>query len=270
MTTEEIPAAPVYTITLTTTGIAAIDGETLGDTGQDADAARRTALAEITVKAALHGRPVRATAKEPDGIVYYLIVAPDGTVTTCNQPHPIPPPPRASAAPRRTASSSPQGTSAQVPADKNSTEWAAPLPEGMTSPWAQLVRQAQTGAYAEAVHTANRITASLRHEYGLHHPHTVNILTTRAWLALRARTEPAEVAELLVEAAELRREAKAQPEQDTLRLIHNAHTLWHHLATQDPETARELAERLLTLLHNDPHRTHDIINWAQNGGTAMR
>lgn len=74
MTTDagQVPATPLYTITLTGSGVS-IDGEPVGVPAGDLPAARLAALAEIRVRAALRGRPVRVTAKEPDGSALSLI-----------------------------------------------------------------------------------------------------------------------------------------------------------------------------------------------------
>ncbi|GGU50006.1 hypothetical protein [Streptomyces violascens] len=289
MNTDSIPATPVYTVTLTASGSAAIDGEELdGAAGRTPDEARVAALAEIKIKAAFHGRPVRATAKEADGIVYHLIVAPDGAVTTLDQPHPTPPAPRRAPAAERPAHPAavdpparpvgppeqlPQPASDPTPAPAAMTgEWAAPLPSDMTYrlQWAQLVRQEQAGALAEAIITADRIETALTEQYGPQHPHTVNVLTVRAWLTLRAGGELAELVELLIETAERRQEAKA-PAEDTLRAIRNAHVLWRYLTGEDAVTARELAESLLVLLDldDDGRRARDVVRWVESGGAAL-
>lgn len=101
-------------------------------------------------------------------------------------------------------------------------------------------------------------------EQGPTHPDTLGALTVRAWLALSdpstARTT--ETLELLLEAAERRLAAGAEPHSDTLRALRNAHSLWHHIRDDDPETALELADRLLELLQDHPRRRGDIIDWA--------
>ncbi|MGW2599510.1 hypothetical protein [Streptomyces klenkii] len=267
-----IPATPHYTITVATSGDATLDGAPVH--AVPGQAPRVAALAEVRVKAALHGRAVRVTAKEPDGTVWPLLVDTDGTVTTLDQPNPMPASPPAAALPVETPQSA-IGPSQQpdvlaaVPA-----EWAAPLPSALTYrlQWAQLLRQEQAGALVEAVITAHRIETTLTEEFGPAHPHTINLMTVRAWLTLRigAEAELAETIELLVETAERRREAAAQPEEDTARLARNAHALWRRLTAEDPESAREQAERLLVLLVvlDDGRRSGDVIRWVESGGAA--
>ncbi|MGO4431114.1 hypothetical protein AB4Z54_73130, partial [Streptomyces sp. MCAF7] len=91
---DQVPATPIYTITINETGTAAIDGQPIPTPGNTPDEARVAALAEIRVKAALHGRPVRVIAKEPDA-AWPMIVDADGNVTTLDTPHPTPNPPAA-------------------------------------------------------------------------------------------------------------------------------------------------------------------------------
>ncbi|MFI6650535.1 hypothetical protein ACIBI8_23400 [Streptomyces sp. NPDC050529] len=93
---------------------------------------------------------------------------------------------------------------------------------------------------------------------------TIGMLTVHAWLALSdpTTTRSAETLTLLLETAERRIAADAAPHADTTRVIRNAHTLWHHLRADDPETALDLAPRLLDLLQDHPRRTGDVIEWA--------
>ncbi|WP_328923557.1 hypothetical protein OG429_02255 [Streptomyces sp. NBC_00190] len=73
---------PVYTITLTSSGIATLDGEKVSEPGLTPARARVAALAEVRINAAYPARPVRVLAKEWDGSPWPLIVAVDGAVTT--------------------------------------------------------------------------------------------------------------------------------------------------------------------------------------------
>ncbi|MEV7109009.1 hypothetical protein [Streptomyces atroolivaceus] len=68
-----------------------------------------------------------------------------------------------------------------------------------------------------------------------------------------------ETADFLTETAEQLVAAGAD-RTVTLRVICHAHTIWHHTRNDDPETARELAPRLLGLFQDDhPRRTADVI-----------
>ena len=112
---------------------------------------------------------------------------------------------------------------------------------------------------------ADQLETALVRQYGTHHPYTVRVLITRAWLTLRNGAEWAEVTELLLDAAERRQEVKAQPEADTVRTTRNAHAAWCRLRVEDPETALELCERLLGFLDGDELRAGDIVWWVSSG-----
>ncbi|SCE63301.1 hypothetical protein [Streptomyces sp. OspMP-M43] len=191
-TTDTIPAAPVYTITIASSGAAMVDGVDVTAPGTDHQAARLAVLAEVRIKAAMYGRPVRATVKDVDGTSLPLVVDIDGTTTTLAHPHPVP-----------------------------ATNVRAAAPAGPADP---------------------------------------RTLTVAAW---RAVSDP-ENAELLTETAE-RLAAAGADRAETLRAIRNAHTVWHRIRDDDPETARELAPRLLDLLQDShPRRTADIIAWVSS------
>lgn len=86
---DRIPATPVYAVVLTAHG-AVVDGEPV-EALPEHDT-MMAALAELRRRAALRGRPVRATAKAPGGSVQHIIVTPDGEVTELPEPHPQPRP----------------------------------------------------------------------------------------------------------------------------------------------------------------------------------
>ncbi|MEU7153818.1 hypothetical protein AB0B15_38260 [Streptomyces sp. NPDC045456] len=274
---DKVPATPVYTITITSSGTATVDGEEITTSGS-ADEARLAALAEVRIKAALAGRPVRAVAKDQDGSAWPLIVAVDGTVTTLDRPHPTPPPAPAQTPPPLPTTTPavlhpPPMTTVREEAARAETQasapsapdWGAPLPPAYGLLWGQLVAHEKAGALVEAIITADQLETALAGQYGPHHPHTVNVLSTRAWLTLRKGAEWAEVTELLLDTAERRQEAKAQPETDTARTTRNAHAAWCRLRAEDPETALDLSERLLGLLDGDELRARDIVRWVSSG-----
>lgn len=282
---EKVPESPVYRIILTSSGTAAIDGEVLPISGGSADEARVAALYEIRIKAALHGRPVRVTAKEADGSVWPLIVDVDGSVMTCDHPHLIsvpslapPSPPASPQAPQGIGHRPPPLTSgyaapvlpdeapvtqAVVP-EAQAADWLTPLPERYRVLWEQLRMHQAANALVEAIIVADEIERALAEQYGRSHPHTVNVLTVRAWLAFRCSTEWAEAAKLLIEAAHRRQEADAS-QDDTARLIRNAHAAWCKLTADDPEYAHEMAGQMMTLLGTDERRARDIIRWVESG-----
>ncbi|MBK6019313.1 hypothetical protein [Streptomyces sp. MBT53] len=308
---DTVPATPVYTITLNANGAAAVNGQEVTGPGLDPDEARLLALGEVRVKAALHGRPVRVLAKDADGTAWPLIVATDGTVTTLNRPHPAPPsqpappPPSSGRHPYPDADEltvamrremppalmghGQQTTAGQPPAPRAAAtnawghpvpeEWNSPLPEEYRAPWEQLAAHQRAGAFAEAIVTAYQLETDLTKQFGPLHPHTVNVLTVRAWLTLTstARThEWAETTELLVETAQRQRDAMA-PQEESARVLRNAHGAWRLLRDQDPESAREIAEPLVNLLvafpsaahaESNARRARDVIRWIESGAAA--
>ncbi|MEV4506048.1 hypothetical protein [Streptomyces klenkii] len=239
----QVPARPVYTITISSAGDAILDGEPVQATpGQEP---RVAALAEVRVKAALHGRPVRVTAKEPNGTVWPLIVDTDGTVTTLDTPHPAPPheqpkPPPASA-----------------------SGWEQPLPAHHHALFEHLIAAARAGDLIAAIVAAVTLESALEREFGPHHPHTINVLTLRAWLTLRQQPYGHETAQLLLYTAARRHEAGALPYEDTARCARNAHAVWREAARTDPAMGAALSVGLLQVLEllGERDRAHDVRAW---------
>ncbi|MEU5191009.1 hypothetical protein AB0G83_28235 [Streptomyces klenkii] len=299
---DQIPATPIYTITVSSNGVAAVNGEEVTEPGLDANEARVRALAEVRIKAAFHGRPVRVLAKEADGAAWPLIVDVNGDVMTLDRPHPTPPAPVPAQAPPAAPSSpaaaepvvtlapqeAPQraavGTqtrTAQQPAAPDAgrataavpPEWAAPLPPQYASVWAELVAHEKAGRLVEAIVAAAQLETALAGAFGPLAPPTVNVMTTRAAFTVRRVEETedwAETMELLVQTAQRRREAGA-PEDETQRVISNAHAAWIRLAVEDPEYARETAEPVLVLLGDHPEnkrRAQAVIRVLERGAAA--
>ncbi|MFK0296623.1 hypothetical protein ACIQU6_39985 [Streptomyces sp. NPDC090442] len=260
---NQIPANPVYTITVNSNGAAALDGEEVTKPGLDPNEARVAALAEVRIKAAFHGRPVRVLAKEADGATWPLIVAVDGTVTTLSHPHPTPPP----AQPPTPAQPPPA-----APTPQPAGEWAAPLPPQYASAWIAVTTHARAGRFVDAIITADQLENALAGTLGPLAPATINVMTARAWLTLRQTKSGdwAETTDLLVQTAQRRREAKA-PEDDTEHTIRNAHAAWIRLIREDPEYARELAEPVLLLLgdrQEHARRAQAVIQLLEQGARA--
>ncbi|MDJ0345563.1 hypothetical protein QMK19_34005 [Streptomyces sp. H10-C2] len=288
---DTVPAAPVYTITVTSTGQAIIDGEPIPTATTTPDAARIAALAEITIKAALHGRPVRVLAKEADGSVWPLIVAVNGSVTTLSTPHPTPAPPAApapaQATPQRARYIPPAPTQAPTPASPREQQQpqpaplAAPEPDWTrpppAEPYAAAIRdhhaERAAGDYPAALASAERLASQLAEQFGPHHPHTVNMLTGWAWLGTQAwgsRSESIELydlTELLLRTAQRRQEASA-PHAETAQCVSNAYTAWRQLGLQDPESARDLSNALLGVLETAKNEelSKGVIQWIETGG----
>ncbi|MCX4633085.1 hypothetical protein [Streptomyces sp. NBC_01443] len=99
------------------------------------------------------------------------------------------------------------------------------------------------GDLPTAVVLAHRLEAQLEAEYGPSHSDTITVLSARAWLTLIQRADPRGTAELLLTTALRRQAARARPELETARAARNAHAVWRILCDQDPEGAREMAER---------------------------
>ncbi|MGW2456750.1 hypothetical protein ACWCTA_36305 [Streptomyces sp. NPDC001704] len=302
---DQIPATPIYTITVSSNGVAAVNGEEVTEPGLTANEARVRALAEVRIKAAFHGRPVRVLAKEADGAAWPLIVDVNGDVMTLDRPHPtqpasVPVPAQAPPAPPAAPSSPPAGEPAVIPAQAAPQaeagtqartvqppaapgagrataaippEWAAPLPPQYASAYAELVAHERAGQLVEAIVAAAQLETALSGALGPLAPPTVNVMTVRAWLTVRRVEETedwAETMELLVQTAERRREAGA-PEDETQRVIGNAHALWIRLAVEDPEYARETAEPVLVLLGDHPEhkrRAQAVIRLLERGAAA--
>ncbi|WP_432017658.1 hypothetical protein [Streptomyces hydrogenans] len=305
---DKVPATPVYTITVTANG-ADIDGEPVHAPAGDSDAARREALSEIQVKAALRGRPVRVTAKEIDGTSWAMIVDSNGDVVTLDAPHPAPPavppthapqppvvhaphppaghaphPPAAPATPHAPHVGAvdgppPAGHAPQLapPAGaaanpQPATPWAAPLPPAYQDAYERLRAAHAAGDLPSAVVAADRLETALEAEYGPLHPHTVNMLTVRAWLTLSQRTDWFDTVELLIRTALRRHEAGAEPAQETVRAVQNAHGAWRVLTTEDPDGAMELCEMIAGALDRlgETRRTQDVLNWVEESRMGIQ
>ncbi|MFJ5099248.1 hypothetical protein [Streptomyces sp. NPDC088557] len=245
---DDVPLAPVYTITLTPTG-AYIDGGPVPGSSSDPDESRLAALREIHVKAAFHGRPVRFVAKEADGTTWPMIMDTAGNAFTLHTPHPTPPP--APAAPPPPATGTP--------------DWHAPLPPECHPVYTRLRDAEAAGDLPGAVALAARLTDDLSARYGPLHPHAVNMLTVHASLTLRHGDDWYETTDLLTRTAQRRHEAHAHPEQDTVHAARNAHAAWRTLTTQDPEGAAELAPALAGVLDQlgEDRRVRDVVAWAE-------
>lgn len=267
---REVPVEPVYTIMVTASGVS-IDGEPIDAPVGDPGAARRAALAEIRVRAALRGRPVRVTAKEPDGMSWPLIVDGQGNLTTLSAPHPEPPrseprfiEPAAPASPPP----SPQPAPASPPPP---TEWGAPFPEAYQDAWSQ-VQAAHTGRdFSAAAAMAEKVETALEFEFGPLHPHTVIALSARAWLTLHQRGDWFSTVELLIHAALRRGEVGAEPRTETTELLRNTHAAWQTLAKEDPEGAVELSGAMAEMFGKFGWESHaqDVMGWvdkAMGGG----
>ncbi|MFE5896954.1 hypothetical protein ACFQ67_05975 [Streptomyces sp. NPDC056488] len=87
------------------------------------------------------------------------------------------------------------------------------------------------------------------------------MLSLRASLVLRQGGDWYETTELLVHTAIRRRDAHAQPVQDTLTTARNAHAAWRSLIKEDAELAGAVAEMLEQF--GETERTRDVLTWAE-------
>lgn len=257
MTTDTVPALPVYTITIASTGAAMVDGQTVTDPGTTQQAARVAALAEVRVRAAFHGRPVRALVKDLDGSGLPLIVGVDGTTTTLDHPHPDP----------FVVVLTDPDDATQLPLDAAEESAVSHLAAHHRDRLTRITAHHTTGDTAAALAAAEDLEQLLTAECGPAHPDTLGALTLRAWLALHhpAASQDAETLTLLLDTAERRLAADVGPYADTVRVIRNAHACWRGLHAQDAETALDVAARLLVLLDLMPNRAADVLARVEQG-----
>ncbi|WP_424892926.1 hypothetical protein [Streptomyces sp. XH2] len=272
---DSVPLTPVYTIVISAAGEATIEGEPVEPLpGQDG---RTSALADIRVRAARRGHPIRIIAKEPDGSAWPLIVDHDGAVTPLSAPHPTPPPAPAPVAPvfpaapiAPVAPVAPQPAPAAVPPALVAPEpvaptpvpapvvpapapvpappapapdWSSPLPPHHAERFGRIVAAELRGDLAGAALAARELEGALDREYGALHPHTVGVLGTRAWLALLLQEDWAAIMRLHLRTAERRHNAQA-PVDETRRVLRNARAVWWRLAAVDRAEADEIQPEL--------------------------
>ncbi|WP_328966209.1 hypothetical protein [Streptomyces virginiae] len=273
-TPGSVPATPLYALMIRTDqahGLAlTLDGEQIA-AGPDIEALRASGLAELRVRAALAGRPVRARAVEPASpIPWNMIVSPDGTVVDVAE-HPAAPAPVTEdnrlepADSRGTPEAEPSAPPARTAADASAQ---AALPallgsEAYREMWAAAWAAHRTGDLPAAVALAYKLETTLVEQVGDMHPATVTVLTARAWLTLCQRTELRETTELLIVTALRCRATRYRPEADTIRTARNAHACWHLLRKESPEQAAALAGRLADMLAilGEDDRRRDVLTW---------
>ncbi|MGI5353627.1 hypothetical protein ACQEU8_36445 [Streptomyces sp. CA-250714] len=261
---DAVPLTPVYTIVISENDEASVDGHPVDKLpGQDARAA---ALANIQERAARLDRPVRVTAKEPDGSSWPLIVDYDGEVTPLDQPHPTPPtPPAARPAPEQPPAPTapvhlpPPTGEPVIPGPARAAgdvDWMAPLPPEYQEMLDAVKAAEQAGNLAAAEVAAQDLEDALEDAFGPAHPYTVNVVAVRASFAVR-RAAWAIGLELHMRAAWLRHDHQA-PREETLRLARNAHFCWKHLVatcrkhpgTHNQAEAQRRVQDLLRMLRH--------------------
>ncbi|MFD8954632.1 hypothetical protein ACFV0B_37900 [Streptomyces xanthophaeus] len=250
-----VPAQPLYSMMIRAdqeSGLALdIDGQTLA-TDPDIAVLRAKGLAELRIRAAFAGRPVRARAVEPTALTPWLmIVSPDGSVTdVAEHPTPATEKSRHGAAPMRPGHAM---YSPDPPATLKHEEHRAA--------WVALWSARAAGDGPAAVVLAHRLEAELQAAYGSLHPATVTVLTARAWLTLCQRTDRYETTELLITTALRCQAAKYPVQADTVRTARNAHACWRQLMQEDPEAATSLAGSLADMLAilGEDERRRDVL-----------
>ncbi|MFH8582582.1 hypothetical protein [Streptomyces zaomyceticus] len=194
-----------------------------------------------------------------------MIMDTGGNITTLHAPHPTPPP--------ATPSPAVEPPTAPAVPPYPTHDWAAPLPPAYQALYDDLRAAESAGRLSAAVAFAGKLEEVLASGYGPLHPHAVNMATLYASLMLRQGTDWYETVELLVHTALRRREAGAQPLQDTVGTARNAHAAWRSLAREDAEGAAELAEKVAGMLEQfgEDRRTRDVLKCVEgNPMTAGR
>ncbi|MCX4784625.1 hypothetical protein [Streptomyces sp. NBC_01264] len=281
-----IPATPLYSMMIRTDqdgGLALdIDGQTLA-ADPDIATLRAKGLAELRIRAALAGRPVRARAVEPTAPTPWLmIVSPDGTVTDVAE-HPAAPPSTVAEDMRKEWTGvwaahvaehpDPPAASAPPPDRPEAMGTPAPaeLPDLLVSVpeyramWAAVWAHHAAGDLPAAVTAAYKLESALSGWFGESDAATITVLTARAWLTLCQRTDWRGTTELLITTALRCRAARHRPEYDTVRTARNAHAAWRLLREEDPEAAADLAAPLadmLAILGEDVRR-RDVLDWTE-------
>lgn len=272
MQKSTVPATPLYALMIRSDeehGLAlTLDGEEIA-TGPDIDALRAGGLAELRVRAALAGRPVRARAVEPTSPTpWNMIVCPDGTVVDVAE-HPAAPTPVHQEENRlepAEAQAAPAAERCDPPAPPARAPAAlAALPPLLESDayrgmWAAVWAAHTDGDLPTAVALAYKLETALSGWFG-EDAATITVLTARAWLTLCQRTDWHGTTELLITTALRCQAARYRPEVDTIRTARNAHACWHLLRREDPQAAADLAGRLadtLAILGEDDRR-RDVL-----------
>lgn len=208
-----VPTEPVYTVLVSGGGVTLNGRPVPVPEGGDL---RTTALEELRICAAQRDHPVRATAKEPDGSTYHLVVGIDGQVLTLPDPHPVVSP--------------------------GPDPWKAPPP----TPFAALLRTVRVaelaGRLSDARDRADELHAGLRELLGEAHPQAVNGLALRAYLALRAG-DWASATPLALDAARRLHRGRAGHDE-TVRVARNGVVSWRRLRAKTPGAATRYADEV--------------------------
>ncbi|MEU1277666.1 hypothetical protein [Streptomyces sp. NPDC005805] len=249
-----VPLTPVLTILLGADGSVSVNGEAVPADGDP----RVAGLAEVRIKAAFLGRPVRVTAKEPDGSAWALIVDVDGAVTPLSDPHPRPEP---AASVPTSPPASPQFVApvAAAPEVRPAVDWDAPLPAEYTPLWDWIMEAAQRGDLRTAGALATELVGELTHRYGSGHPATLNSQLNEAYFALLAHDHRR--AALLYAHTARRLAAAGAPHAVVQKAARNAHASWKEVA--DPAAALEIGRHVLEMWHAAAGDDRRPIGWTE-------
>ncbi|MEU5069104.1 hypothetical protein AB0G95_34255 [Streptomyces virginiae] len=264
MQKSTVPATPLYALMIRSDeehGLAlTLDGEEIA-TGPDIDALRAGGLAEMRVRAALAGRPVRARAVEPASPTpWNMIVCPDGTVVDVAE-HPAVPAPAPEE--NRLQPAEAQAIAAAPPTHTPTAPAALPPlleSDAYRGMWASVWAAHTDGDLPTAVALAYKLETALSGWFG-EDAATITVLTARAWLTLCQRTDWHGTTELLITTALRCQATRYRPEADTIRTARNAHACWHLLRREDPQAAADLAGRLADMLAilGEDDRRRDVL-----------
>ncbi|MBH1939210.1 hypothetical protein I5Q34_33980, partial [Streptomyces sp. AV19] len=255
---------PHYHLVQHDDGTVTMTGPTAPHHPHDDQAAAIAAVAEL---AAAMGRPVRATATDPDGTTWHLIISPDETVTETGAiTGPAKPArrtlrPRMTPAPTKTAPPTSEepapAAPAAVPAGTEPASTPVPAapqtPPPVREPGHTVADFAAIRSYAEAgdLEKASALAAALDEaisaQHGPSHPSTLEVREVRAHLRAEAGDLPAAVT-LYRDVAERWLYHGNQPQADAT--ADRAHALW--LKITDPRTAAQLADAIVRMRSQIP------------------
>ncbi|MEV7420383.1 hypothetical protein [Streptomyces sp. NPDC089919] len=253
----DVPAQPAYALLISPDEehglVLSLDGATV-TTGHDIEQLREAGRRELQVRAALAGRPVRARAVEPASPhPWNLIMCPDGTVFDAVAHSGPSRPPAAPAGPAPTPD-------LVDPEPAPSADERGLLPEVYRPAWNRMVDAHQAGDTPAAVMHAYHLETLLSAAYGPQDPHTVQVLSARAWLTMVQKMDLAGTVELLILTA-LRRQGICADQAETEQFASNAFGYWGRLLADDAPAALALAPALADLLA--------ILGWEERRGLVL-
>lgn len=166
-----VPAWPVYDLTVHDDGRVLASGPLIPTSGH----ATRAAAIEVVAGAATRlGRAVRATAVEPGGAVWQLIISPDGEVSE------IPPGGPRTTAPRKRLAKRPTRAAAVVSDTSSPQSCARKGAEAYAESLARIRSHLEAGRNGQARTLAEQLDTRATGVLGVSHPDTLRIREIRA------------------------------------------------------------------------------------------